>query len=162
MKEDFSAREENFMQQAIRLSQSGMQKNEGGPFGCVIVQGDKIIGQGNNQVICTNDPTAHAEIVAIRNACKNLGTYDLVDCELYTSCEPCPMCLAAIYWARLKIIYYGNTSTDAANIGFDDAMIYEEMKVNSRDRKIPLHSIGREAALAIFAEWQNKMDKTRY
>ena len=111
-------REEKFMQEAIDLSLHGITNNEGGPFGCVIVQGDKIIGRGNNKVTSTNDPTAHAEIVAIRDACKNIGSFQLEGCEVYTSCEPCPMCLGAIYWARPKVIYFANNREDAAAIGF--------------------------------------------
>ncbi|MBC7511594.1 MAG: nucleoside deaminase, partial [Ferruginibacter sp.] len=122
-------REETFMQEAIALSQRGIVNNEGGPFGCVIVKGNEIIGRGNNKVICNKDPTAHAEVVAIRDACKNLGTFQLADCEIYTSCEPCPMCLGAIYWARPKIVYYANNLEDTAGVGFDDSMIYEEVKV---------------------------------
>lgn len=155
-------REERFMQQAILLSQQGMLNNEGGPFGCVIVKGDKIVGQGNNKVICNNDPTAHAEIIAIRDACKNLGTYQISDCEIYTSCEPCPMCLGAIYWARLKIIYYANNREDAAAIGFDDNMIYDEMKAEIPLRKIPIVSLSRQEALKIFNQWHQKMDKEAY
>ena len=155
-------REERFMQQAILLSQQGMLNNEGGPFGCVIVKGDKIVGQGNNKVICNNDPTAHAEIIAIRDACKNLGTFQLSDCEIYTSCEPCPMCLGAIYWARLKIIYYANNREDAAAIGFDDNMIYDEMKAEIPLRKIPIVSLSRQEALKIFNQWHQKMDKEAY
>ena len=155
-------REEQFMQAAILLSQQGMQQNEGGPFGCVIVKGDVIVGRGNNKVICNNDPTAHAEIIAIRDACKTLVTFQLEDCEIYTSCEPCPMCLGAIYWARPKIIYFANNREDAANIGFDDSMIYEEMNTTINDRKIPIVSLQREAALKIFLEWANKADKNVY
>lgn len=150
------------MQEAILLSQLGMINNEGGPFGCVIVKGDKIVGRGNNKVICNNDPTAHAEVTAIRDACKNLGTSQLDDCEIYTSCEPCPMCLGAIYWARPKVIYYANNREDAADIGFDDSMIYEEMKAKIDDRKIPILSLSREDALKIFKEWRNKIDKNVY
>lgn len=120
-------REEKFMAEAIALSQKGIQSNQGGPFGCVVVKGNDIVGRGNNMVTSTNDPTAHAEVVAIRDACKNLQTFQLDDCEIYTSCEPCPMCLGAIYWARPKVIYYANNREDAAAIGFDDSMIYEEM-----------------------------------
>ncbi len=155
-------REEKFMQEAIKLSQSGMNNNEGGPFGCVIVKGDEIIGRGNNKVMCNNDPTAHAEVVAIRDACKNLGSFQLADCEIYTSCEPCPMCLGAIYWARPKLVYYANNSKDAAAIGFDDSMIYEEMKVEICDRKIPIISLSRNEALKIFNEWARKADKNVY
>ena len=114
------SREEEYMSAAIELSRYGVTKNHGGPFGCVIVKDDKIIGRGNNMVTAKNDPTAHAEIIAIRDACKNIGSYQLDDCEIYTSCEPCPMCLGAIYWARPKIVYYANSRHDAAHIGFDD------------------------------------------
>lgn len=155
-------REEKFMQEAIQLSQQGMMNNEGGPFGCVIVKGDTIVGRGNNMVSSTNDPTAHAEVTAIRDACKNLGTFHLKDCEIYTSCEPCPMCLGAIYWARPKIIYYANNRQDAADIGFDDSMIYEEMNVAEKDRKISIVSIGRTDAIKVFNEWKDKGDKTLY
>lgn len=155
-------REERFMQEAITLSLNGIKQNEGGPFGCVIVKGDEIVGRGNNKVTSSNDPTAHAEIVAIRDACKNLNTFQLDDCEVYTSCEPCPMCLGAIYWARPKVIYFANTRQDAADIGFDDSMIYEEMNIEIGKRKIPIIKLGREGALKIFGEWANKPDKTKY
>ena len=155
-------REERFMHEAILLSQQGMINNEGGPFGCIIVKDDKVVGRGNNKVSSTNDPTAHAEVTAIRDACKNLGTFQLNDCEIYTSCEPCPMCLGAIYWARPKIVYYANNRGDAADIGFDDSMIYEEMKVAIEHRKIPIVPISREAALKVFEDWRNKEDKTVY
>ena len=155
-------REETFMLAAIHLSKTGMDNNEGGPFGCVIVKDDKIIGRGNNKVLCNNDPTAHAEIIAIRDACKNIGYFQLNDCEIYTSCEPCPMCLGAIYWARPKIVYYANTREDAASIGFDDSMIYEEMKVTIDERKIPLLSLSREVAMEIFKEWMERTEKNVY
>jgi guanine deaminase len=155
-------REEKFMQEAIRLAYQGMTNNEGGPFGCIIVKGDEIIGRGNNKVVSTNDPTAHAEITAIRDACKNLGSFQLDDCEIYTSCEPCPMCLGAIYWARPKIVYYANTRHDAAEIGFDDSMIYEEMSVDIEKRKIPIVPVGRESAMEVFKTWKDKTDKTAY
>ena len=157
-----SAKEEKFMKEAIALSLSGCSNNEGGPFGCVIVKDDKIVGRGNNKVICNNDPTAHAEIVAIRDACKNLNSFQLEDCEIYTSCEPCPMCLGAIYWARPKVVYYANSRGDAANIGFDDSMIYEEMSIELAKRKIPIISLGRNEAIKVFEEWINKNDKTLY
>ena len=150
------------MLEAISLSRNGCQNNEGGPFGCVIVKGDAIVGRGNNRVTSSNDPTAHAEVVAIRDACKNLNTFQLDDCEIYTSCEPCPMCLGAIYWARPKIVYYANTRKDAANIGFDDSMIYEEMSADLDKRKIPIIALGREDALKIFQDWENKTDKITY
>ena len=155
-------REEKFMQEAINLSRQGLKNNEGGPFGCVIVKNDKIIGRGNNRVTSTNDPTAHAEIVAIRDACRNLQTFQLEGCEIFTSCEPCPMCLGAIYWARPSIVYFANNRTDAAEIGFDDSMIYDEMITELDKRKIPIISLGRDQALKIFKEWEEKEDKTKY
>lgn len=155
-------REEKFMAEAIALSQKGIQSNQGGPFGCVVVKGNDIVGRGNNMVTSTNDPTAHAEVVAIRDACKNLQTFQLDDCEIYTSCEPCPMCLGAIYWARPKVIYYANNREDAAAIGFDDSMIYEEMGKSYPDRKIPIMSLSRDEAFKIFREWQSKEDKISY
>ena len=155
-------REERFMSEAIQLANRGIAHKEGGPFGCVIVKGDEIVGRGNNQVTSTNDPTAHAEVVAIRNACKNLNSFQLEDCEIYTSCEPCPMCLGAIYWARPKVIYYAGTRADAADAGFDDSLIYEEMDRSLADRLIPIKSIGREQALKVFETWKNNPDKTTY
>ena len=155
-------REEKFMLEAILLSQNGMTSNEGGPFGCVIVKGEEIVGRGNNKVICNNDPTAHAEVVAIRNACNNLGTFQLHGCEIFTSCEPCPMCLGAIYWARPDIVYYANTRQDAADIGFDDSMIYEEMSIAFENRRIPILNLGRQGALKVFEEWKIRGNKTLY
>ena len=155
-------REEKFMMEAIILSQKGIDNNEGGPFGCIIVKDDEIIGRGNNRVINNIDPTAHAEIVAIREACRHLGSFQLSDCELYTSCEPCPMCLGAIYWARPKIIYYANTREDAASIGFDDALIYSEMKAEPVNRKIPAVNISRIDAVKVFQNWAIKKDKSLY
>lgn len=155
-------REEKFMMEAIALSQKGMDNNEGGPFGCIIVKDDEIVGRGNNKVSSTNDPTAHAEVTAIRDACKNLGTFQLTDCEVYTSCEPCPMCLGAIYWARPKVVYYANNRQDAADIGFDDSMIYDEMNASLEERKIPIISLGRQEALKVFHQWHHKDDKTHY
>lgn len=155
-------REEKFMMEAIALSQKGIDSNEGGPFGCVIVKDDKIIGRGNNKVINNTDPTAHAEIVAIREACRNIGFFQLTDCEIYTSCEPCPMCLGAIYWARPKIIYYANNRDDAASIGFDDSLIYSEMNMDLENRKIPMVNIKRLAAVKVFKNWADKNNKTLY
>ncbi|MES2850472.1 MAG: nucleoside deaminase [Bacteroidota bacterium] len=155
-------REEKFMQEAIALSQKGMDNNEGGPFGCIIVKDDEIVGRGNNKVSSSNDPTAHAEVTAIRDACKNLNTFQLNDCEVYTSCEPCPMCLGAIYWARPKVVYYANNRQDAADIGFDDSMIYDEMNASLEERKIPILPLGRQDALKVFHQWQHKDDKTEY
>src|SRR6476660_1314448 len=155
-------REEKFMQEAINLSLQGIRQNEGGPFGCVIVKDDTIVGRGNNKVTSSNDPTAHAEVVAIRDACKNLGTFQLDNCEIYTSCEPCPMCLGAIYWARPKAVYFANKREDAANIGFDDSMIYEELGIDLEQRKIPILSLGREQAIRVFEEWKSKENKIKY
>lgn len=155
-------REAYFMQQAIELSAKGITSNQGGPFGCVIVKGDTIVGQGHNKVTSTNDPTAHAEVVAIRDACNNLKSYQLCDCEIYTSCEPCPMCMGAIYWARPKKVYFANTRADAAEIGFDDSMIYDELTCEHASRKIPIISLGRAEALKVFEQWKNKEDKVEY
>ncbi len=154
--------EEKFMQEAIALSHKGVHNNEGGPFGCIIVKNGKIVGRGNNKVTSTNDPTAHAEVVAIRDACKNLGTFQLDECEIYTSCEPCPMCLGAIYWARPKVIYFANNRQDAAEIGFDDSMIYDEISADIKQRKIPIIPLLRDEAIKVFNEWKNKEDKTAY
>ena len=155
-------REKKFMDEAIALSKKSLATNAGGPFGCVIVKDGEIIGRGNNQVTANNDPTAHAEIVAIRDACKNLNTFQLDGCEVYTSCEPCPMCLGAIYWARPSIIYYGNTREDAKEIGFDDSMIYEEVNSSLEERNIPAINIERKEANKVFKEWLIKEDKTAY
>jgi tRNA(Arg) A34 adenosine deaminase TadA len=151
-----------FMRAAIRLSREKMRRNDGGPFGAVVVRKGKIIGRGWNRVTSTNDPTAHAEIMAIRDACKKLKTFRLDDCELYTSCEPCPMCLAAIYWARLKKVFYANTRKDAARIQFDDDLIYREVAEPVSRRKIPMNQLLRPEALKVFAEWKNKADKVLY
>ena len=151
-----------FMQEAIRLSFETMRNNTGGPFGAVIVKDGKIIARGFNKVVSTNDPTAHAEVVAIREACKVLNNFQLSGCELYTSCEPCPMCMAAIYWARPDKVYYGNSKTDAAEIGFDDDFIYQEIALPYSERKIPILRIMEIEALEAFKEWSNKNDKIRY
>lgn len=151
-----------FMKEAIKLSEYGMSNNEGGPFGCVVVKNGEIIGRGWNKVTGTNDPTAHAEVTAIRDACKTLGTFQLEDCEIYTSCEPCPMCMGAIYWARPSKVYYANTRQDAADIGFDDSMIYQELNLPLNQRKISIESLGREEALKVFKMWSNKFDRTDY
>lgn len=139
-----------------------MRAGQGGPFGAVVVRHGKIISRGWNQVTSANDPTAHAEVTAIREACRKLKTFQLADCELYTSCEPCPMCLAAIYWARFKKVFYGNTRRDAARIDFDDDLIYREVAQPVSRRLIPMKQLQRRAALAVFAEWKNKPDKVRY
>jgi tRNA(Arg) A34 adenosine deaminase TadA len=152
----------DFMRAAIGLSRSKMRANCGGPFGAVVVRGGRIIARGWNCVTSTNDPTAHAEITAIRAACRRLKTFQLNDCELYTSCEPCPMCLAAIYWARIKRVYYANTRQDAARIQFDDEFIYHEVGQSLKRRKIPMRQLLRGEAMKVFAEWQAKPDKMLY
>jgi tRNA(Arg) A34 adenosine deaminase TadA len=142
-----------FMQEAIRLSGAKMRQGLGGPFGAVIVQNNKIIGRGWNRVTARNDPTAHAEVMAIRSACRRLKTFQLSDCEIYTSCEPCPMCLAAIYWARIKTVYFANTRTDAARAGFDDDWIYHEVSQPISQRKIHFEQLMPVEAGKVFAEW---------
>ena len=150
-----------FMHRAIELSIESAN-SKGGPFGCVIVKNNEIIAEGNNQVTANNDPTAHAEIVAIRNACKKLNSFFLKGCDLYTSCEPCPMCLSAIYWSHIDNIYYANTRIDAKNIDFDDSLIYSEISKEIKDRKIKMKQMNREDALEAFKIWQNKEDKIKY
>ncbi|HWF19058.1 MAG TPA: nucleoside deaminase [Verrucomicrobiae bacterium] len=151
-----------FMREAIRISVQMMRRGKGGPFGAVVVRKGKIVGKGWNRVTSANDPTAHAEVVAIRDACRRLKTFQLADCELYTSCEPCPMCLSAIYWARLKKIYYANTRKDAAGIDFDDDFIYTEVSRPISERKLVMKQLMRKEALAAFEEWKRKTDKVRY
>ena len=151
-----------FMREAVRLSREKMRRGAGGPFGAVVVRKNKIVGRGWNRVTSTNDPTAHAEVTAIRAACKKLQTFQLADCELYTSCEPCPMCLAAIYWARFQKVFYANTRRDAARIEFDDDLIYREVARPVGHRKIPMKQLLRPEALKVFAEWKNKADKILY
>jgi guanine deaminase len=154
---------EKFMARAIELAQIGVDKDLGGPFGCVIVKDDEIIGEGNNRVTSTLDPTAHAEVVAIREACKKLNSFQLEDCVVYTSCEPCPMCLGAIYWARPTSIFIACNRQDAAEAGFDDEFIYEE--ISSPDfasRKVPIAMLMREEGLAVFRNWIEKPDKIEY
>ena len=150
------------MREAIRISVAKMRAGCGGPFGAVVVRKGKIVGRGWNQVTSTNDPTAHAEVTANRDACKKLKTFQLDDCELYTSCEPCPMCLSAIYWARFKKVFYGNTRKDAARIEFDDDFLYREVALPISKRKIPMKQLLRGEALEAFREWKNKPDKIRY
>ncbi|RXJ49854.1 nucleoside deaminase [Gelidibacter gilvus] len=151
-----------FMLEAVTAALKGMDNNEGGPFGCVIVKDGKIVGRGNNKVTSHNDPTAHAEIIAIRDACKNLNSFQLEGCEIYTSCEPCPMCFGAIYWARPDKVYYGCSHQDAADIDFDDAFIYKEIELPYDKRSIPFEQIARDIALEPFQKWSNKDDKTVY
>ncbi len=152
----------DFMNKAIERSSYGMNNNYGGPFGAVIVKNGEIIAEGYNNVTSSNDPTAHAEITAIRNACKKLNTFDLSGCDLYTSCEPCPMCLSAIYWARINKIYYANTKEDAAKINFDDDFIYQEFKKERGERTIPVEQLCREEAIKVFEDWSKKQDKIEY
>ena len=151
-----------FMREAIRLSIRMMRRGQGGPFGAVVVRRGRVIGRGWNLVTSTNDPTAHAEIVAIREACKRLKTFQLTDCELYTSCEPCPMCLSAIYWARLHRVFYANTRADAARIHFDDDFIYREVALPIGKRTLKMKQLLHDEALAAFTEWQQKADKILY
>ena len=150
-----------FMKRAIDLSIESVNK-DGGPFGCVIVKDNKIIAEGSNNVTSNNDPTAHGEIVAIRNACKKLNNFNLKGSELYSTCEPCPMCLSAIYWARINKIYYANTREDAKKIDFDDSLIYLELNKNINERKIPMVQMMRDEALKAFELWNKKTDKVKY
>lgn len=151
-----------FMRQAVDLALEGVKRDEGGPFGCVIIHKGKIIGRGNNKVTSANDPTAHAEILAIREACDHLGSHQLEGCTLYTSCEPCPMCLGAIYWARPEKVYYAGNKMDAARSGFDDDFIYKEILLSPENRSIEFRQIGREEALKAFRAWDEKEDKIEY
>ena len=151
----------NFMLRAIELSINSANK-DGGPFGCVITKENIIIAEGSNKVTLSNDPTAHAEVVAIRQACKKINTFNLSGCDLYTSCEPCPMCLSAIYWSHVDNIYYANTRMDAKDIDFDDSFIYSEVRKEIDERKIKMIQINREEALEAFKIWQKKEDKIRY
>jgi guanine deaminase len=155
-------RDRKFLERAIELSQQGMNGKNGGPFGCIIVMNDEIIGEGCNMVTSTNDPTAHAEVVAIREACKKLNTYQLEGCEVFTSCEPCPMCLGAIYWARPKRVVYANTRHDAAAIEFDDEFIYKEINTELLKRQIPFIHQPHPLALKVFEDWKKMEDKMKY
>ena len=150
------------MREAIALSLNGMKNGEGGPFGCVIVKNGVVIGRGNNRVTSTNDPTAHAEVVAIRDACRHLNSFQLTGCTIYTSCEPCPICLGAIYWARPDRIVYACTREDAAAIDFDDDFLYKELVAPMLERQIPIVPLLREEGLVVFKEWKNKGDKKAY
>jgi tRNA(Arg) A34 adenosine deaminase TadA len=151
-----------YMREAVQLAEQGMRSGRGGPFGCVVVRRGEIVGRGSNRVTSTNDPTAHAEVVAIRDACTALQTFQLTDCELYTSCEPCPMCLSAIYWARIPQVYYGNTRADAAAIGFDDEFIYQQVPLAPEARTVKMELFLRDEAQIAFQEWANKTDKILY
>lgn len=150
------------MRRAIKLAREGVASGLGGPFGCVVARDGVVIGEGNNRVTSTNDPTAHAEVVAIREACKTLGTFQLDGCVIYTSCEPCPMCLGAIYWARPERVYIACTRDDAANAGFDDAFIYDELNKDLDDRKVPCHVLLRDEGIEVFQEWIANPDKVEY
>jgi tRNA(Arg) A34 adenosine deaminase TadA len=152
----------DFMSKAIALARDGMDMNDGGPFGCVIVKDGEIIAKGNNKVTSTNDPTAHAEIIAIREACRQLNSFQLDDCVIYASCEPCPMCLGAIYWARPAKVYYACTRHDAALIGFDDEFIYQEIDLVPTLRSISMEQIMRDDGLRVFEEWTRKEDRIDY
>ncbi len=154
--------DEKFMRRAIELAQNGIDSNSGGPFGALVVKNGEIISEGCNSVTSTNDPTAHAEVVAIRNACEKLGSFQLDGCTLYTSCEPCPMCLGAIYWARPAQVFFACTREDAANIGFDDQFIYDEIERPIEDRHIKSVNFLRDAGLTVFENWANKQDKKEY
>ena len=154
-------KKEDFMRKAIELSIENV-KNGGGPFGAVIVKDGEIVATGVNRVTANHDPTAHAEVSAIRAACQKLGTFDLSGCEIYTSCEPCPMCLGAIYWAHLDKICYGNNKTDAARIGFDDSFIYDELALERKDRKKVMEELLPDEAIAAFRAWEEKADKVEY
>lgn len=151
-----------FMARAIELSIENVRSGRGGPFGAVVVRDGAIVGEAANRVTLTIDPTAHAEVLAIREACKKLNAFHLQGCEIYASCEPCPMCLGAIYWARLSRVYFANADADAARIGFDDSLIYRELAQPHSQRKIPMTQIMREEALEAFRAWENKADKIAY
>jgi guanine deaminase len=157
-----TASEQKFLERAIELSREGMRSGKGGPFGCVIVKDKKIVGEGYNQVATTNDPTAHAEIVAIRNACKTLSSFQLTGCDVYASCEPCPMCLGAIYWARPARVIYANTKSDAASIHFDDQFIYDEIDRPDSERSIQFIQHPLQKAIDVFEEWKQMQNKIQY
>ena len=154
--------QKKFMREAIRLSMENVQSGKGGPFGAVIVKNGKIIATAVNEVTKSNDPTAHAEIIAIRNACEKLDSFQLDDCEIYCSCEPCPMCLGAIYWARPNAIYFGNSKEDAAEINFDDNFIYDELDISLNERKLPTIQLLRNEAQSAFIQWQKSEEKIAY
>ena len=153
---------ETFLREAIRLSREKMEAGEGGPFGAVVVKDGQIVGRGWNRVTSANDPTAHAEVEAIREACSNLKTFSLSGCELYASCEPCPMCLSAIYWARIDTLYFAATHHDAAAAGFDDALLYQEVSKDWKTRILPAEQHLQKEAQEAFNAWKNKTDRTAY
>jgi guanine deaminase len=153
---------DKFMREAIRLAFRGMRQGRGGPFGAVIVHRGRVLARGMNSVTSRQDPTAHAEMLAIRRACRKLGRFHLADCQLYTSCEPCPMCWAAIHWARLPQVFYANTRADAAAVGFDDEFLYQELTRPLHRRRVAMRRVPRDEALAAFAEWRDKPDKIPY
>src|SRR5208282_1455098 len=152
----------SFMARAIQLALENVRSGNGGPFGAVVVKDGKIIAEGANCVTLTNDPTAHAEIMAIRSACAALGLFELRDCELYSSCEPCPMCLGAIYWARPARVFFGSTAADASKAGFDDSLIYKEISHPHSERKIPMHQLMRDEALEAFRAWARQPNRLPY
>ena len=154
--------ENPFMRRAIELSLDNVRSGRGGPFAALVVKRGEILGSGTNLVTSTFDPTAHAEVVAIRQACRKLGQFQLSSCEIYSTCEPCPMCLGAIYWARPAKVYFGNTAADAAAIGFDDSFIYQQLRIPISERSVPMAPLMREEALAAFREWELKSDKVPY
>lgn len=154
--------DKQFIREAIAMARAGMDRGDGGPFGCVIVKDGAVVGRGNNCVTSSNDPTAHAEVVAIREACKALGDFQLNGCVLYTSCEPCPMCLGAIYWARPDRVVFACGREDAADAGFDDQLIYDELPLPYAERKIPTETLLRDEAQVVFDAWKQKTDKVDY
>lgn len=157
-----SESDERFMMRAFEIARSGVAANLGGPFGCVIARGSEIVGEGCNRVTSTNDPTAHAEIVAIRDACKNLTSFQLDGCTIYTTCEPCPMCLGAIYWARPASIFFAGTREDAAAAGFDDKLFYDELAKVNDERQLRMVNLLRDEAQKLFRSWTEKTDRTEY
>jgi tRNA(Arg) A34 adenosine deaminase TadA len=153
---------EQFMKMAIKMAENNIDEKKGGPFGALVVKDGVVVGRGSNHVTSENDPTAHAEVVAIRDACKNLNTFNLEGCEIYASCEPCPMCLGAIYWARLGKLYYAGTKDDAANANFDDSFIYREFQLPKEDRSIPSSQLMRNKAVEVFKKWNENNEKIEY
>lgn len=153
---------EQWIREAVELGRTGIHQNGGGPFGAVVVAKGKVVGRGWNQVTTSLDPTAHAEVTAIRDACQTLQRFDLRGCDLYASCEPCPMCLAAIYWAHLERVFYGCTRNDAAEAGFDDEYLYQQIPLETSARALPMVQVGRETAVQLFHDWAVKPDKVRY